>query len=84
MKPAAATVSTHELDPGQCATAATAEDHNGVDTEQVDHVEGGRKECEWCKAKENYEINIEQDVYDCEQEEEYEKRDNDDLQDQDW
>ena len=92
VKPAATTEPTHELDPGQCATAATTEDHNGVGTEQVDHVEGGREECEQCE--ENYEINIEPDGYhDCEQEEEYdveeeyedyEECDKDDLQDHDF
>ena len=70
VKPAAATEPIHELDPEKFATAATTEDHNGVDTKQVDHVEGGTEECEQCK--ENYEINIEPDGYhDCEQEEEY-------------
>ena len=38
VKPAATTEPKHELDPGQCATATTTEDHNGVGTEQVDHV----------------------------------------------
>ena len=47
----------HGLDPGQCATAATAEDSDGVYSEQEDHVEGGREECEQCK--ENYYVNIE-------------------------
>ena len=47
----------HELDPGQCANAATAEDNDGVYTEQEDHAEGGREEFEQCK--ENYDVNIE-------------------------
>ena len=60
----------HDLDPGQCATAATAEDSDGVYTEQEDHAEGGRDECE--QGKENYDVNIEPVGYlqdrDCEEE----------------
>ena len=74
VKPAATAEPTHELDPGQCVTAATTEDHNVVGTEQVDHVSGRR--CEQTIEPDGY--------HDCEQEEEYEdyeECDNDDLQD---
>jgi hypothetical protein len=75
----------HDLDPGQCATA---EDSDGVYTEQEDHAEGGREESEQCKEK--YDVNIEPVGYlqdrDCEEEvqEEYEECDEDFLQDHDW
>ena len=75
----------HDLDPGQCATAATVEDSDGVYTEQEDHVEG-REECE--QGKENYYVNIEPVGFledrDCEEEyqedyEDYEESEKDFL-----